>query len=220
MTRRPSQSLSDLGSLRQQLEAERRDHEQRERQRKADEARRHAEAQLFRSVMADVVPLPHKPLARIDREQPAPIAHQHLADEQRALAESLSDEFDVDTLLETDDQLGFRRSTLGPDVLAKLRRGHWVVQGHLDLHGAITEEARELVSTFLHESTRTGLRCVRIVHGKGLGSPGKQPVLKDKVKRWLVQREEVIAFCQARSNDGGAGALVVLLRAWTPPGRA
>ncbi|CAN5210566.1 Smr/MutS family protein [soil metagenome] len=214
MARKSRQTLADLGSLARQLEVERREHEERERIRRADEARREAEAQLFRTVMSDVVPLPPKPLASIARALPLPIAHQHLADEARALEQSLSDEFDVDTLLETDDQLGFKRETLGPDVLAKLRRGHWVVQDQIDLHGARTEGAREMVSDFLRDSTKRGLRCIRVIHGKGLGSPGKQPVLKDKVKRWLVQREEVIAFCQARAVDGGAGALLVLLKAW------
>ncbi|CAN5222668.1 Smr/MutS family protein [soil metagenome] len=214
MARKPQQTLADLAGLARQLEADRRELERLERLRKADEARRHAEAQLFRTVMADVVPLPPKASATIERPLPAPIAHQHLADEARALEQSLSDEFDVDTLLETDDQLGFKRETLGPDVLAKLRRGHWVVQDQIDLHGARTEGAREMVSDFLRDSTKRGLRCIRIIHGKGLGSPGKQPVLKDKVKRWLVQREEVIAFCQARAVDGGAGALLVLLKAW------
>ncbi|MFZ9182955.1 MAG: Smr/MutS family protein, partial [Hylemonella sp.] len=56
-----------------------------------------------------------------------------------------------------------------------------------------------------------GLRCVRVVHGKGHGSPGKTPVLKNRVHSWLVQKKEVLAFVQARPADGGAGALVLLL---------
>ena len=97
--------------------------------------------------------------------------------------------------------------------MRKLRRGHWVIQGQLDLHGMRREEARDALGEFLRNAMKRGMRCVRIIHGKGLGSVNKEPVLKNKVRNWLVQKEEVIAFCQARASDGGAGALVVLLRA-------
>jgi DNA-nicking Smr family endonuclease len=80
------------------------------------------------------------------------------------------------------------------------------------LHGFRTEDAREALASFLREAVRQGLRCVRVVHGKGLGSPGKTPVLKGKVHSWLVQKDEVLAFVQARGDEGGAGAVVVLLR--------
>ncbi|MBI3381949.1 MAG: Smr/MutS family protein, partial [Aquabacterium sp.] len=123
-----------------------------------------------------------------------------------------SDEFDVESLLETDESLSWRRPELGLDVVRKLRRGVWALQAELDLHGMRTDEAREQTSAFLREAQLKGLRCVRIVHGKGLGSPGRQPVLKDKVKRWLVQSDRVLAFVQARADEGGVGALVVLLQ--------
>ncbi|MEG0445850.1 MAG: Smr/MutS family protein, partial [Comamonas sp.] len=80
------------------------------------------------------------------------------------------------------------------------------------LHGLRSDEAREALGQFIRLSHRTGIRCVRIVHGKGLGSPGRMPVLKSKVQRWLVQKKEVLAFVQARPAEGGAGALVVLLQ--------
>jgi DNA-nicking Smr family endonuclease len=88
-----------------------------------------------------------------------------------------------------------------------------VIQDQVDLHGARTDEARELVGGFLSDCLKRGLRCVRIVHGKGHGSRDRQPVLKGKVPKWLMQRDEVIAFCQAKPADGGAGALIVLLKA-------
>ncbi|HVL74381.1 MAG TPA: Smr/MutS family protein, partial [Noviherbaspirillum sp.] len=94
-----------------------------------------------------------------------------------------------------------------------LRRGHWVIQGQLDLHGMRRDEAREALGEFLRNAVKRGIRCVRIVHGKGLGSVNKEPVLKNKVRSWLVQKDEVMAFCQARGDEGGAGAVVVLLRA-------
>ena len=74
-----------------------------------------------------------------------------------------------------------------------------------------SDEARESLGGFIRNAYKQGLRCVRVVHGKGLGSPGKQPVLKTKTQRWLIQKNEVIAFVQAKPAEGGAGALVVLL---------
>jgi DNA-nicking Smr family endonuclease len=94
-----------------------------------------------------------------------------------------------------------------------LRRGRWVTQEKLDLHGMNRDEARHAVVSFLRECRDRGHRCVRIVHGKGLSSPGREPVLKKLVLGWLTQRSEVLAFCQARTVEGGAGAVVVLLAA-------
>lgn len=129
------------------------------------------------------------------------------------MAESLSDEFTVEALLDSDAALSFARNGIGPDVIRKLRRGHWVIQAQLDLHGLRSDEARAALADFLRDAGKRGLRCVRVIHGKGLGSINKEPVLKNKVRNWLVQKDEVIAFCQAKAADGGAGALVVLLKA-------
>ena len=102
---------------------------------------------------------------------------------------------------------------MAPKVLKDLRRGRWVVQEKLDLHGLNRDQAKEAVVTFLAECRQHGHRCVRIVHGKGLSSPGREPVLKRLVLGWLTQRSDVLAFCQARAAEGGAGAVVVLLAA-------
>ena len=115
-------------------------------------------------------------------------------------------------LLDIDDQLSFRRPGIGTDVTRKLRKGHWSIQRQLDLHGLRSDEARAQLSAFVRQARLHGIRCVRVVHGKGLGSPGKAPVLKRKVFAWLVQKNEVLAFVQARPAEGGAGALVVLLQ--------
>ena len=157
-----------------------------------------------------------QPIAAKDRVHHAPprttpTRLQQDIDDQAALLQSMSDEFDVSTLLDVDDQLSFRRPGIGTDVTRKLRKGEWSIQGQLDLHGLRSDEAREAVGQFVRDAKRMGWRCVRVVHGKGLGSPGKEPVLKSKVQRWLVQKQEVIAFVQAKPSDGGAGALVVLL---------
>jgi DNA-nicking Smr family endonuclease len=145
-------------------------------------------------------------------QPPKPVAVQQQLDDQRVLREAISDEFDTSTLLEVDDALSFRRPGVGVDVTRKLRRGAWSIQREIDLHGLRTDDAREALSAFIRETHRRGLRCVRVVHGKGLGSPGKVPVLKGKVHGWLAQKQEVMAFVQARADEGGAGAVVVLLR--------
>ena len=145
-------------------------------------------------------------------DQPPPIPVQQQLDEQRVLREAISDEFDTGTLLDIDDALSFRRPGIGTDVTRKLRKGDWSIQGEIDLHGLRREDAREALAGFIREAHRRGWRCVRVVHGKGLGSPGKTPVLKGKVQGWLIQKNEVLAFVQARADEGGAGALVVLLK--------
>ncbi len=155
-----------------------------------------------------------KSFDRADLAMPAPIPvpKQRQIDDQQVLASSLSDEFDVESLLDTDDQLSFRRVGVSPDVVKKLRRGAWTLQAQIDLHGLRRDQARNALNAFIKEAVQKGLRCVRVVHGKGNGSPGKTPVLKSRVLSWLEQKDEVIAFCQARASEGGQGALVVLLR--------
>ena len=162
--------------------------------------------------MGPVIPLRQHGRVLLQNDPPAPIPYQHQLDEQRVLLESISDDFDVSSLLDTDDALSFRRPGISVEVTRKLRRGVWSIQRQLDLHGLRTDEAREALGQFIRETHKIGVRCVRVVHGKGLGSPGKSPVLKGRVQSWLVQKNEVLAFVQARPAEGGAGALVVLLR--------
>ena len=170
-----------------------------------------AEHKLFAQAIGATQPLrAHGRVVHAPAPTP-PEPRQRALDEQAVLREAISDEFDASTLLHVDEHLSFRRPGIGPDVAAKLRRGHWAVQGQIDLHGLRTDEAREALGAFLREAQRAGLRCVRVVHGKGLGSPGKAPVLKAKVHGWLVQKKEVLAFVQAKPLEGGAGALLVLL---------
>jgi DNA-nicking Smr family endonuclease len=209
----PIKDFGALKSLRDALKVEEAERAAAEARRREQEAEARREAELFQRSIGEVAPLRTKERLLHAPEQPEPIARQHLADEQAALEQSLSDEFSVETLLETDEELSFARNGIGQDILRKLRRGHWVIQSQLDLHGLRTDEAREALASYLREAGRRGLRCVRIIHGKGLGSVNREPVLKRKVRNWLVQKDEVIAFCQARAVDGGAGAMVVLLKA-------
>jgi DNA-nicking Smr family endonuclease len=180
--------------------------------REAAQRSQEADSALFKRAVGQVHGMPDAGRVDVRPSRPQPVATRRQMDEKAVLSESLSDEFDVESLLETDETLSWRRPELGIDVVRKLRRGVWALQGELDLHGMRTDEAREQTSQFLRDVQLKGWRCVRIVHGKGLGSPGKQPVLKDKVKRWLVQSERVLAFVQARADEGGVGALVVLLK--------
>ena len=205
-------SLAELATIRAALVERRRAAEAAlaaERERAAAERR---ERDLFANAVGQVVPLRRAAHAAPERPRPAPRARQRERDDRAVLVEAISDAFDVESLLDTDDALSFRRRGVGLDVVRKLRRGVWVLQAEIDLHGLRRDEARERVASFLHDAARNGLRCVRVVHGKGHGSPGREPVLKAKVKSWLIQRSEVLAFTHARPADGGHGALIVLLR--------
>lgn len=164
----------------------------------------------FREAVADAKPLHWD---RVHHEPPPPLAiplhsrRDHLA----ALRESLHGPDLIDLQLEGGDQAAWLKEGLPRSLLRDLRRGRWVVEAKLDLHGLHRGEARAAVGQFLNECQRRGLRCLRIVHGKGLRSPGREPVLKKLVQGWLAQRREVMAFCQARTAEGGAGAVIVLL---------
>ena len=129
----------------------------------------------------------------------------------------MSDEVNLESLLLTDDGLSYRRSCISTDVLIRLRSGQWALQGQLDLHGLNRDEARQALADFIRQAQRRGLRCLRVVHGKGHGSPGREPVLKARVQRWLAQTVSVMAFAQASGPMGGAGALVVLLAGSAAP---
>jgi DNA-nicking Smr family endonuclease len=204
-------TLSDLKQVKKALAEQTRV----DAERQAEAARRAkqttADRDLFRQAAGVVRPLPDTARAALPTPKPQPIPRQSRADEAAVLAETLSDEFDTSTLLDVDEHLSYRATGIGPDVTRKLRRGDWTIQAQLDLHGLRTEEARERLSEFVREARKQGLRCVRVVHGKGLGSPGKTPVLKGRVQGWLAQKKDVLAFVQARPAEGGAGALVVLL---------
>ncbi len=172
-------------------------------------------AMLFRRAVADVVPLPPSNRADVAPPRPKPIARQRLRDEQQVLIDALADPWDWEAALSTGEELVFSRPGVPAAALRKLRRGGWVIQGELDLHGHTGDEARIALAAFLNRCMKDDRRCVRIIHGKGHGSKNRLPVLKNKVRHWLTQREDVLAFCQARTVDGGAGAVIVLLKSST-----
>ena len=211
-----AKSLQDLQAIQRQLAEQRALAAAQERARLEAERKAHAERTLFVRAAGNVQPLAeHRARhqrVQLPTEQPPPIAIQQQLDDVRVLREAISDEFDATTLLDTDDALSFRRPGVGIDVTRKLRKGAWSIQGEIDLHGLRRDEAREALGEFLRESLKRGWRCVRVVHGKGLGSPNREPVLKNKVRRWLAQRDDVLAYCEAPRHAGGGGAVLVLLK--------
>lgn len=180
-------------------------------------AGKHADGDVdLHQAFADVTRLAPRNRATSTRPRPTPVAHQRMADERTVLelakygAEPAPHAWDIGQELEGEQT--FLRRGLGSDVLVKLRRGHWVVQSVIDLHGMTAAEAHDALADFLLDARTRGLRCVRVIHGKGLTSPNREPVLKGKVRRWLSQWDDVLAYCEATRHAGGAGAVVALLR--------
>jgi DNA-nicking Smr family endonuclease len=169
-------------------------------------------AELFRHAMRGTSPLERRDRVELERPAPLPRPIKRSEDEQAALRETMESPISLEDRLEGGDEAAFLRAGVPRRVLADLRRGRWVLQGELDLHGLKRDEAREALSDFLSTCLQQGRRCVRVIHGKGLGSPGRQSILKQLSHGWLAQREEILAFCQASPTQGGSGALMVLLR--------
>ncbi|MDX1487997.1 MAG: Smr/MutS family protein [Acidiferrobacterales bacterium] len=172
--------------------------------------RKDPDAVLFRESLAGVQPLKQDRITP-PAKRPAPIPHQSLRDARDVIENLLSGDHDYADV-ETGEELLFVRPGLRPSVVRKLRRGQYAIQAELDLHGLRVPDAHALLKQFLRECRSQDTRCVRVVHGKGLGSDGKIPVLKGKLNVWLRRHRDVLAFCSARPNDGGTGAVYVLLK--------
>lgn len=213
--------LADLKRLKKDLEAER----QRAtlarasaaaaaRKPAAESANPADDAEALRRSLRSVTPIrrdarvEHKPVAA-----PAPALRRAnaLGETPTRADAGVSDGGEVIHLL-SEGGTAFVRGDAAPDTARNLRRGQWRAGAELDLHGLRVEQARHALLSFLDECQEHGIRCVRIVHGKGYGSQGLEPVLKDKARTWLVQKNEVLAFSEAPEREGGAGALLVLLR--------
>lgn len=180
---------------------------------KPDTPRRKAtddDASLFRKLMGEARPLKTDVIPP-SRPKRKPIARSRRADDRQVLAESL--DFDLEHAeSQNGDGLRFHRPAVGRKALRRLSRGGFSVQAETDLHGMTVAEAREVLRDFLDDARARGYTCVRVVHGKGLGSGTRGPVLKRKVDHWLRQWDGVLAFVSARQVDGGTGAVYVLLR--------
>jgi DNA-nicking Smr family endonuclease len=160
----------------------------------------------------DVTPLSHHGRYLHPTVRLPPIPLSRLKDEREAILESMEDPVRWQEDVELGDEASFVRPGISRQTLRRLRQGEWLIQAELDLHGLTKLEAKIEMAEFLHECKRRGVRCVRIIHGKGLRSPNREPVLKIHVRHWLTQRDEILAFVTARPADGGGGAMVVLLK--------
>ncbi|MGI9230058.1 MAG: Smr/MutS family protein [Gammaproteobacteria bacterium] len=164
---------------------------------------------LFRRAVQGVIPL-QQDTVTLQTPKPAPRPRMTEADELAVKQEMQHGFYDQD--IETGDELQFKRKGIQHKVMQQLQRGQLSVQAVLDLHGFTVEAAKPELAQFLLNSRQAGKRCVRIIHGKGLRSPQGKPVLKSKLSGWLRQRDEVLAYCSARLEDGGTGAVYVLLK--------
>ena len=175
-----------------------------------------AEIALFREAVKDAAPLQKNNRADTFRPKPKPHANHHAADELAALEASqlamLPSPMSWDIGADIEDEQSFLRGAVSPDLLRKLRRGQWTIDAEIDLHHHTQDESHEALMEFMRKARIAGWRCVRIIHGKGLSSHQKIPVLRNKVRRWLQQKDEVLAYCEPRPNGGGSGAVLVLLR--------
>ena len=167
------------------------------------------DAALFREATRDVKPLAHEREV-LPGKRPSARARFTRADREAILEESLQPPPD-DPALVGGDELAFTRPGVRQDVLRRLRRGHYRVQAELDLHGLTVREAKAILREFLVEALRRGAHCVRIIHGKGLRSGPRGPVLKQAVAVTLRRSGHVIAYASARAVDGGTGAVYALL---------
>ena len=167
--------------------------------------------ELFRRAMAGAKPIKADDRVAAPQRRPKAEARFTREDESRVLEESLL--ADIDDIEASSGQvLRFNRPSIGRRTMRRLARGNFAVQAEIDLHGMTVDEARPRLADFIERSAKSGLRCVRVVHGKGLGSGQRGPVLKPSVNRWLRRWDPVLAFVSTRQVDGGTGAVYVLLR--------
>lgn len=168
---------------------------------------------LFKKEIGEVNPIKRKDTVDTysQRQKPKPVAKKFLEDEKKVLADSISDNFESIDYFLARDELFYIKKNHSPDIVKKLRNGSWVVEDSIDLHGLTSDEAKVALVDFISSCKLRSIRCIRIIHGKGYNSKNKEPVLKNKVKKWLIQKQEVVCFVQAPNHDGGGGALITLL---------
>ncbi|MEI2767432.1 MAG: Smr/MutS family protein [Nitrosomonas sp.] len=166
---------------------------------------------LFRNAMRDVVPLSASNRIASDNRPITPIPRKRRPDSVN-ISVDLSSEHSFISSIESGDDWSFARPGVSHQTLRRLRRGYWPIQDNLDLHGYTRDAAHQELIAFLENCTENQFRCVRVIHGKGLSSPNRDPILKKQVGHWLVQYPRVLAFYQAKPSDGGGGAILVLLQ--------
>lgn len=175
-----------------------------------DSASDEDEKALFHAAMRDVAPLPASDKVAQGGAKVSPVPQRQRYVDETASADNLSDHIALE--MEAGDAWSFMRPGMTSQTLRRLRRGYWKIEETLDLHGFTRDEARQELNSFLENCIRNKYRCIRVVHGKGLGSRDHEPVLKTRVGNWLIQCADVLAFCQAKPVDGGGGAILILLK--------
>jgi DNA-nicking Smr family endonuclease len=170
-----------------------------------------SDADLFQQALEGVTPIP--PTDRMPLSPPS----QRLPPRSTTIlspvfTDTLSDHGAKDQGLNQISATTFLRNGLNRMTLRKLRRGQWTIQDSIDLHGSTSDEARRLLAEFLHHALHQGMRCVNVIHGKGWRAEGGEGILKIRVRHWLTQHPQVLAFCEAPANAGGGGAVWVLLK--------
>jgi len=175
------------------------------------------DAALFRAAVGEVKPLPDQ--NRIGPQKPPRRPLMRASAQPPEIPDTLSDGCPTNSssgFAAENAPDEFLRNGLPRMTLRKMRRGNWPVQDSLDLHGNSGDVARRLLQEFLHEAAQRGLRCVLVIHGKGMNSPSGEAVLRKLARHWLTQRPDVLAYCDASSRDGGTGAVLVLLKSMRP----
>lgn len=165
---------------------------------------------LFRDAVGEVRAVNHD-RADTAKPPPSPVV-RHSERDDRSVMQSLLEELSEADFLETGEHLSYTSPGVQRSVLKKLKSGRYSVQSEIDLHGLTVEEARKELSEFLKEAQVRRHLCVRVIHGKGRKNLERSPRLKPAVNQWLQRNSKVLAFCSARTNDGGTGAVYVLLK--------
>jgi DNA-nicking Smr family endonuclease len=168
------------------------------------------DSKLFRQAIGEVDKLKHDGV-NLYTPKPHPVPNQTVVSEQRVFTEMVGDPFDLPDV-EIGDELFFKREGIQQQIMRKLRRGQYEIKDELDLHGMTVSIAKRKLDNFLSDCQFTNHCCVRIIHGKGHGSVDRIPVLKNKLNKWLQSYDPILAFCSAPPNDGGTGAVYVLIK--------
>lgn len=169
-----------------------------------------SDADLFQQALEGVTPI--TPSNRIPPSPPARrITPRNTVTSSHVTPDILSDHVSSDPWPNEGSPTSFLRNGINQMTLRKLRRGQWPIQNSIDLHGSTSDEARRLLAEFLKHSLDNGLRCVSVIHGKGWRAEGGEGILKIRVRHWITQYSQVLAFCEAPANAGGSGAVWLLL---------
>ncbi|THB73566.1 MAG: DNA mismatch repair protein MutS [Gammaproteobacteria bacterium] len=166
---------------------------------------------LFQQEMSGIKKIDSNNVKESAKPKPKPIPRSQIQDDRDVISQLDSDPFSHE-YIETGDEIFFFRPGLQQKVIRKLKRGQFAIERELDLHGMTAEQAKNAINSFFHDCNLNSDRCVLVIHGKGYRTEEREPVLKSMLNGWLRHRSDVLGFCSARIEDGGTGAIYVLLR--------